>query len=71
MQRPVHLVFGRVKPVLDGRNMGGRVKKMKARKSSKIVDIVGHALEMSVNGVTPVCFSGTKKTLNFLVFKLA
>ena len=46
MQRPVHQLFGWVKPVWMGRNMGGRVKK-----SSKIIDIVSYALEMSVNGV--------------------
>ena len=40
-----------------GRNMGGRVKKIKARKkrSSKTIDIVSYALKVSENGVTCVC----------------
>ena len=48
MQRPTHPSFGCVKPVLTD-------KKMKAQnRSSKIIDIVSYALEMSVNGVTSV-----------------
>ena len=36
-----------------GRNMGGRVKKMKEQtiKSSKTIDIVSYALKVSVNDV--------------------
>ena len=36
-----------------GRNMGGRVKKMKDQNktSSKTIDIVSYALKVSVNGV--------------------
>ena len=38
-----------------GRNMGGRVKKIKHQKrSSKTIDIVSYASEMGVNGVTCV-----------------
>ena len=65
MQRPVHLSLGWVKTLVDGRNMGGRVvdrykneganTKMKEQKrSSKAIDIVSYALEVSVNSVTCV-----------------
>ena len=39
-----------------GRNMGGWGNKKKEQKrSSKTLDIVSYALEVSVNGVTCVC----------------
>ena len=54
MQR---LSFGRVKTVVwTGRNMGGRVIKMKEQKCFKTIDIVNYALEVIVNGVTCCAF---------------
>ena len=37
-----------------GRNMGGRIKNEEQKRSSKTIDIVSYALEVSVNGVTCV-----------------
>ena len=56
MQRPVHPSFEWVAPVVDGQKYGGRGKKMMEQKrSSKTIDIVSYALQVSVNGVTCVC----------------
>ena len=50
MQRPVHLSFGRVKPIVDKYNYhwtgGGWV-----RKFSKIIDLVSYALKIGVTCV--------------------
>ena len=57
MQRPVHLSFGRVKPIV-GRwkyqwTGGGWVKKEGAKNVVQTIDIVNYALKM---GVVCVCF---------------
>ena len=35
--------------------MGGRVKKLREKRSSKTIDIVSYALKVSVHGVIYVC----------------
>ena len=55
MQRHVHLSFGWVKPLWTGRNTDGRIKMKELKGSSKTIEMVSYALEVSVNGVTYMC----------------
>ena len=72
MQRPVHLSFGQVKTIVDGKNMGGgRLKTGGKKRSSKTIDIVSYASKVSVN-VSHVCLKCILWSSDtFKVYKLA
>ena len=66
----MHLSFGQVKTNVDGQKYGWTGKKMKQQdnRSSKTIDIVSYALNVSINGVTCVCslFQVIRHTLKFV-----